>query len=177
MLSARLSGVGLAGGDDVVGVIRIRAAVGVLHGDGAEFLARELLLDDESLAVGRGGGQVRVIERLLGRGIVHGDGGEVFYLHVVREGEDDEERRGRDGAEDDEGRPAPAAALALVRDGAEERQQEERQHVVRRHDDAGERLRHAEFVREYLGYNGVVGLPEGADKEKGETDEDGALIV
>ena len=29
MLGARLSGVGLAGGDDVVGVIRIRAAVGV----------------------------------------------------------------------------------------------------------------------------------------------------
>ena len=47
----------------------------------------------------------------------------------------------------------------------------------RRHDDAGERLRHAEFVREYLGYNGVVGLPEGADKEKGEADEDGALII
>ena len=100
VLGARLSGVGLAGGDDVVGVIRIRAAVRVLQRDGAEFLARELLLDDESLAVGRGGGQVRVIERLLGRGIVHGDGGEVFYLHVVREGEDDEERRSCDGAED-----------------------------------------------------------------------------
>ena len=66
VLGARLSGVGLAGGDDVVGVIRSRAAVGVLQRDGAEFLARELLLDDESLAVGRGGGQVRVIERLLG---------------------------------------------------------------------------------------------------------------
>src|SRR5699024_4797609 len=102
--------------------------------------ACELLLDYEGLSVRGGGGEPCVIEGLLGGGVVDCDGGELLYLQVVREGEHDKERRRRNGAEDDEGRPAPALVFALVRYGAEERQQEERQDVVCGHDDAGERL-------------------------------------
>ena len=45
------------------------------------------------------------------------------------------------------------------------------------HDDAAEGLAHAEFIGEDQGDGGVVGLPEGADQEKGEAHADGAFVI
>ena len=110
----RRRGVGLAGRDDVVRVLL------VLHGDGRELLARELLLDNELLAVRGRGGEISVPERLLRRGIVHRHGRERSELHIVREAEHDEERRRADCAGHDEGRAPAAATPALVRERPEE---------------------------------------------------------
>ena len=68
-------------------------------------------------------------------------------------------------------------AFAFIGEPAEQRKKEEREDIVQRHNNAGQRLRHAEFIGQNLGNDRVVCLPEGADEEKCEPNEDRALIV
>ena len=64
--------------------------------------------------------------------------------------------------------PADAAApMPADAASAKERQHEQRQHVIQRHDDTAVGLRHAKLIGQDLGDDGVVCLPERAD-EKGE---------
>ena len=183
VLHRHLPRAGLPGGHHIVGVVRVgdgAVPVGDLAADGGELLLRELLAENELLT---GGGQQRGVLLLLidggeGGGIV--DGGhaaQVLQLGVVHEGQAHQRHRGDEGADDDEGRPAAAAAGAFVGDVAEQGQQEQRQHVVQRHDDARPRLAHAELVGQDQGDGVVIGLPEGADEEEGEAYHDGALVV
>ena len=183
VLRRHLPGAGLPGGHHVVGVVGVgdrAATVGDLAADGGELLLRELLAQNELLTGGgqQRGGLLLLVDDGEGGGVV--DGGhvlQVLQLGVVHEGQADQRHRGDEGADDDEGRPAAVAAGTLVGDVAEQGQQEQRQHVVQRHDDAGPGLAHAEFVGQDQGNGVVIGLPEGADEEEGEAYHDGALVV
>ena len=67
--------------------------------------------------------------------------------------------------------------MALIRDRAEERQQKERQNVVRRHDRAGERFVHVEGLREDQRHDAVVHLPERTDRQKRQAHQNRATVV
>ena len=96
---------------------------------------------------------------------------------VVEQGEDVHEDDGAARAEEDERHALADLRMAPVRQRAEERQQEQREDVVRRHDRAGEGLVHVEGLGEDQRHDAVIHLPERADGQKREADEDGALIV
>ena len=170
-------------GYDVVGVIGVGhhlAALLDLGGDGGEFLPAEPLAQNEVLAIRR-------LERgLIGVVVEHGEPGrvvdlghrfDILALQIVRKRQADERNAGDDRSHEDERRAPAALARAAVGDGAEQRQKEQRQNVVERHDHAGGSLRHAEFVGENLRYDRIICLPEGADQEKGKSDKDGAFVV
>ena len=174
---------GLTGGRDVVGVIRVRDGLLValdLARDLGELLLGELVAQHEGLAVGRLQRRVPLELIDLGerRGIVDlRHVAEVLQLRRVHQREREERRHRDDRAPEDERRAPAARALAPVGDRAEERQHKQRQNVVQRHDHAGQRLRHAEFVRQNQGNRVVIRLPEGADQEKREAHQYGALVV
>ena len=67
--------------------------------------------------------------------------------------------------------------MALIRDRAEERQQKERQNVVRRHDRAGERFVHVEGLREDQRHDAVIHLPEGTDAKKSQSDQKRSFVI
>ena len=67
--------------------------------------------------------------------------------------------------------------MGAVRQSAEQRQQEQRQHVVQRHDAAGDGIADGEVLLEDQGDDGVIDLPEGADGQEGKSGEYGALDV
>ena len=106
------------------------------------------------------------------------EGGGLGGIAVVQDGQQVHEDHRRPGARQDEGGPAAHPGLpAPVGETAEQGQQEQSQNVVRRHDDAGEGLVHVEGSAEDQGHQIVVHLPEGADREKGQPHQDGALVV
>ena len=86
-------------------------------------------------------------------------------------------RDGREGAEQNIATAAAKAGGAFIRQPAEQRQQKQSEDVVRRHDHAGNAFSHVEGFRENFGDQVVVHLPEGADGQKRETDQYGALGV
>ena len=86
---------------------------------------------------------------------------------VVQRGEEVHQDHRPGGAPDDIGRPAAHPGGCPVGQSSEEGQQEQGQHVVRRHDDAGEGFVHVEGLPEDQGHQVVVHLPEGADGEEG----------
>ena len=96
---------------------------------------------------------------------------------VGENGQRHHHRDGREGAEKDVRTAAAKAGGAFIGQPAEKRQQEQGKNVVRRHDHAGNAFSHVEGFREYLGDQVVVHLPEGADGQKRETDQYGALGV
>ena len=75
------------------------------------------------------------------------------------------------------GTPTVLIAQALVGQSTENRQHKHRQNVIQSHNDTGPGLAHAELVGEDHGDGGVVGLPEGADEEKGKAYQDGAFVI
>ena len=96
---------------------------------------------------------------------------------VRQQGKSHHQRHSRQGAKENEGTPPPQAAGAFVRQAAKQGQQEQRQHVVRRHDHAGEAFADAEGLREDFGDQVVVHLPKSTDRKKGKADEDGSFGV
>ena len=67
--------------------------------------------------------------------------------------------------------PAPAVFAGLVRKRAEERQHEERHDIVERHNDAAQRVIEPERIRQDLGNDVVVHLPEHGDAQKHQSHE------
>ena len=113
-----------------------------------------------------------------GGGIVDiGGGAQMLQLGVVDKTQADQRHGGHQCAQHNEGSAPSAAVGASVGDGAEQGQHEQGQHVVRRHDHAGPGLAHAELVGEDQGNGVVIGLPEGADQEKGKAHQNGAFVV
>ena len=176
-------GAGLAGGDHIVGIIGVGDGAAVLlhlAADLAEFLLGEFLAQNELVAAGGQQGLISlaVIDLRQGGGIVDGgDVGQVLQLGVVHEGQGNEHHGGDQRAHHDKGGPAAPLAVVLVRDGAEQGQHEQGQHIVQSHDDAGPGLAHAELVGEDQGDGVVIGLPERADQEEGKAHENGPLVV
>ena len=84
-------------------------------------------------------------------------------------------RAGR--AAEDEGHSAPDARARAVAQRAEERQQKQRQHVVRRHDRAGDRLVEVEGIGQDERDDVVVHLPERTDGEESKAHQHRALVV
>ena len=178
-----LPGAGLPRGYDIVGVIRIRNGLAVFLDPAAdlrEFLLGELLRQHKFRAVRRhqrfavlrlidAAQRLRVVDR---RVFLH-----ACKLVVVHKGQPHKGDRRKDRADEDEGRAPPHFPLVPVGDCAEERQHKQRQNVVQRHDNARGRLRQAELVRQNQGDRVVIGLPEGADQEKGKSDKNGTLVV
>ena len=82
-----------------------------------------------------------------------------------------------DRADHDVRRALTEARLALIGQRAEDRQHEQREHVIECHNDARPALRHAELIGQDLGDDIVVCLPERADEKESKTDADRALIV
>ena len=105
------------------------------------------------------------------------ESGGLRSVAVVEQGENVHEDDGAAGAEEDKGHALADLRVALIRDGAEERQQEERQNVVRRHNCTGEGFVHVEGLRENQRHDAVIHLPERADGQEREADQDGALVV
>ena len=120
-------------------------------------------------------------DRLFGHVVVVvGDdvgGLDLYGLVVVGEGERDEREGGDDRAEEDVRRAAAGLRLRLVRQSAEQRQEEQGEDVVEGHDDAGPCLGQSELVDEDLGDDGVVGLPEHRNEEERDADEEYFLVV
>ena len=184
MLRRDLPGVGLPGGCHIVGVVRVgdgaAVAVGDLAADGGELAFREFPGQHELLAV-RG---EQLLVRLTfvdggeGGGIVDiGGSAQMLQLGVVDKAQADQRHGGHQRTQHDEGGAPSAAVGASVGDGAEQGQHEQGQHVVRRHDHAGPGLAHAELVGEDQRNGVVIGLPEGADQEKGKAHQNGAFVV
>ena len=96
---------------------------------------------------------------------------------VGENGQRHHHRDGREGAEQNIGTAAAKAGGAFIGQSAEQRQQEQGEDIVRRHDDAGNAFSHVEGFCEDLGDQVVVHLPEGADGQKRETDQYGAFGV
>ena len=184
MLRRHLPCIGLPGGCHIVGVVRVgdgvAVAVGDLAADGGELALGEFLGQHELLAV-RG---EQLLVRLTfvdggeGGGIVDiGGSAQMLQLGVVDKTQADQRHGGHQCAQHNEGSAPSAAVGASVGDGAEQGQHEQGQHVVRRHDHAGPGLAHAELVGEDQGNGVVIGLPEGADQEKGKAHQNGAFVV
>ena len=177
-------GIGLPGRQHIVGVVWVGDGRAVrcrdLRGDGGKVLFGKLIGEDKAPAGGRH--QLFVRLRLIDQpqigGIIHGSAQlEISQLGVVHERQGDERYGGHQCACYDE-RCAPTLAMGTaVGDMAEQRQQEQCQHIVQRHDNAGPGLAHAELVGEDQGDRVVIGLPEGADQEKGEAHQNGAFVI
>ena len=105
------------------------------------------------------------------------EAGRLGGVAVVEQRENVHKDDGAASAEEDKGHPLADFCMALIRDGAEERQQKERQNVVRRHDCAGECFVHVEGLREDQRHDAVVHLPERADGQEREADQDGTFAV
>ncbi len=80
-------------------------------------------------------------------------------------------------AKQDERHPLADLRVRPVGQRPEERQQKQCENVVRRHDEARDRLVHVERPRQDQRDDVVVHLPERADGEERQTDEDGAPVV
>ena len=183
MSRRHLPGVELPGRHHVVGVVRVGDGLFIalkLAADGGKVLPGIGLRQGEPLAAG---GHQRLVGHAVvnlhqRRGVVDGGhGGDVLQLGVVHEAEGHQGHRRHQCAHQNKGRPPPHFAAAAVRYGAEQGQHKQGQHVVQRHDHAGPALLHAELVGEDQGNGVVVGLPEGADQEKGEAHQYGAFVV
>ena len=155
----------------------------LVHGlalDGGELLAGKLLFEDKLLAVRGHKGLVRllVIDVLKRLDVVNG-GDLVYLLELCRidKGQRNESHDGDDGADRDKRGAFAPLAVVPVGYGAEEREEEQRKDVVQRHDEAGPRLRHSEFVGQDEGDRIVVCLPKGANKEEGKADKNSALVI
>ena len=106
--------------------------------------------------------------------LTSGGGGVVA---VRQQGQTHHQNDGSEGAEEDIGTAAAQRAFAFIRKSAEQRQQEQSQHIVRGHDGAGEGFVHVEGVGEDQGHQIVIHLPEGADGQKGKAHQHGVFGV
>ena len=135
---------------------------------------------DEVLTFGRQqlGVGVCFIEDLQCGGIVDGrDLGDVLQLGSIHKAQCHQCHGGDGGADDDEGGASAEAGIDLVGQGAEQRQQEQRQNVVDGHNDTGPALGHTELVGQQQGDGAVVCLPEQADEEKCEAHQQCAFVI
>ena len=98
-------------------------------------------------------------------------------IGVVQHGQQVHQYDRRRCAADDVGHTAADARVRPIRQRAEERQQEQRQHIIRRHDRARNRLVQVESIRQDQRHHAVIHLPENADGQKRQTDQHGALGV
>ena len=98
-------------------------------------------------------------------------------LPGVGDGDHRDEKRRDERADHDEGRPASPLGVELVRQVAGERQHEQREDVVERHEEARCGVAKAKRVLEHQRDETVVGLPEGEGAHEGERHEDGASPV
>ena len=73
--------------------------------------------------------------------------------------------------------PTQLGLLHPVGETAEQRQQKQRQHIVRRHDHTGQSLVHAKGSLQHQRDHVVVHLPESTDGQKGQTYQHRSLVV
>ena len=98
-------------------------------------------------------------------------------IGVVQHGQQVHQYDCRRCAANDVGHPAANARVRLIRQSAEERQQEQCQHIIRRHDRARNRLVQVESIRQNQRHHAVIHLPENADGQERQTDQHGTLGV
>ena len=98
-------------------------------------------------------------------------------IAVVKQGQKVHQNDGAAGAEQDERHTLADFRVRPVGERAEKRQQEQRQNIVRRHDDAGIGLVHVERLGQNERHDVVIHLPERTDGQKRQPDEDGSLVV
>jgi len=177
--------IGLTGRGNIIGVVGIGDGlagfgIGDLAADGGEFLLAEGFGEHHGIALGGQKFSIRlgIIDRFQSGRIINGCNiGDVLQLQIVHEGKANQGNRGKDGAQGDEGSALAVFGIALVGQGTENRQQEHGEDVVQCHDHAGPGLGHTEFVGQNHRDGGIVGLPESADQEKGEADQNGTFVV
>ena len=80
-------------------------------------------------------------------------------------------------AAEDKRHPPPDLRARPITQRAEERPQTQRQHIIRRHDRARNRLVQVESIRQNQRHHAVIHLPENADGQERQTDQHGALGV
>ena len=176
-------GLGEAVGEGIGSAVRrsdLAVRDGELRRNCAEFLLGKQVAQAIVRAVRRfegGVGFLRVERLHRGRLVDLRDRREVFELRGVGKRQADKDHGGGERADQDKRRAPAETAVAAVGDRAEQRQKEQRQHVVQRHHAAGGGLRQAELVRQNERDRVVIRLPEGADQEKCEADKDRPLIV
>ena len=151
-----------------------------LAADGGELLLGKPLRKGETRAIGGQEGLVLLlfIDGHQGGGVV--DGGDllnIIELGQVHKAQAHQGHGGNEGAHHDKRGAAALFTVAAVGNSTEQRQQEQGQHIVQSHDDAGPGLGHTEFIGENQGDGIVVGLPKGADQEKGKAHQNRPLVV
>ena len=112
-----------------------------------------------------------------GRIIDGGDGADLLELHIVRQRQADKGKRGDDGAIENKGRAAAQLMAAFVGDGAKQREHEQRQDIIQRHDDARGTLGQTELIGQNQRDGVVVGLPEGANQKEGKAYKNGFFVI
>ena len=148
--------------------------------DGRELFFSIDLGEHEGVAIGSDElfGLFLLVDHCQGLGIIHlGYGGKVGKLHAVHQGQSHEGQGSSNGTDENEGSPASQLMGALVGDSAEQRQHEQGQHVVQRHDETGPGLAHAKLVGQNQGDGVVIGLPESADQKERKADADCTEII
>ena len=98
-------------------------------------------------------------------------------IAVIDNGQNVHEDDGKTRAEQDKRHTLAYLGVRAVGDGAEQRKQEQRKDIVRRHDSAGVGLVQVEGIRENEGYDAVVHLPECAYRQKGKARQYRALVI
>ena len=97
---------------------------------------------------------------------------------VVQQGQQVHQHHRPGGARQDEGgAPAQLPHAALIGQPAEQGQQKQGQHIIRRHDHSGEGLVQREGAPEDQRHQIVVHLPERADGQKGKADQNRPFVV
>ena len=94
-----------------------------------------------------------------------------------RAGEQHHQQDGSRRAADDERRALAKGRIHLVGKRADQGQEEHSENVVRCHDRTDERFVQMEGALQDQRNDAVVHLPEGADGQEGQTDQQGALVV
>ena len=107
----------------------------------------------------------------------NGHGGGSQEVAVVKNGQEVHQEGGGHRADQDKGSAAAQLGVGLVGQGPKEGQQEQGQHIVHGHDGAGLGLVQMEGLGQDLGDQTVVHLPECADGQECQTDQNGPFGI
>ena len=96
---------------------------------------------------------------------------------MVRDGQQIHQHHRSQRAAQDIGHAPAQTRVRAVRQLAEQRQKEQRQHVVQRHDDARNIIGDVEGIFQNEGHHVVVQLPERADGQECQAHQERSLVI
>ena len=96
---------------------------------------------------------------------------------IIRKGQEKHGNYRRRSTAEDKGRTSAQLRMYLIGQASEKRKHKKSQDIVNRHNSAGNGVADVEGVFQNQRDDAVVELPEGADRQKGQTDQNGPFCV